>query len=89
MRPTSAQLQQIKLFYRLQSAKHGSGVVNMAHGKFTFVPAANLHTLPADRQQIERLITYADSRNDESFVLVADQEAMIATSNTNNHNYTN
>lgn len=86
MRPSSAQLQQLKLFYRLQSGKHGAGVVNMAHGKFSYVPMGNLHTLPADRQQIERLITYATSRTDESFVIVADQEAMIAT-NATNHNY--
>lgn len=86
MRPSSAQLQQLKLFFRQQSAKHGAGVVSMAHGKFTFVPVTNLHTLPVDRHSLGRLITYANSRNDESFVLVADQEAMIAT-NTTNHNY--
>ena len=89
MRPTNAQLQQLKLFYRLQSAKHGSGVIAFNHGQAAYVPVDRLHTLPTDQGQVQRLITYANSRNDESFVIVADQEAMIATSNTNNHNYSN
>ena len=87
MRPTNAQLQQLKLFYRQQSAKHGSGVVNFAHGQAAYVPVDRLHTLPTDQGPVQRLITYANSRNDESFVIMADNEPLIATSNTTNHNY--
>ncbi len=87
MRPTNAQLQQLKLFFRQQSVKHGSGVVAFNHGSAAYVPLDNLHTLPADRHSLERLIAYANSRQSESFVIVADNEPLIATNDATNHNY--
>lgn len=79
MKPTDQQLQQFKIFYRQQSASYGAGVVAFDHGSAVFVPVDRLHTLPIDRHHTQRMINYASSRNDGSFVLISDHDVLVIT----------
>ena len=79
MKPTDQQLQQFKIFYRQQSASYGAGVAAFNHGSAVFVPVDRLHNLPVDQHQVQRMINYASSRNDDSFVLVAGTDILVIT----------
>lgn len=79
MKPTDQQLQQFKIFHRQQSAAYGAGVVAFAHGSAVFVPTERLHTLPVEPLQVQRMINYASSRNDDSFVLISDHDVLVIT----------